>query len=131
MRGTGARSQPRHAAEFRAGTGAPSQPGPPPHPLTPQRRLTHARARSGLGGQRHRAELRRARHTGERPVLIQFWATWCRPCRMVTPIVESLAADRSGVYAGGRPVGSRTGAPPKQVLDQHLTSILRDGGVDR
>ncbi|MER6576386.1 thioredoxin domain-containing protein [Nonomuraea sp. NPDC001023] len=43
----------------------------------------------------------------ERPVLIQFWAAWCRPCKMVTPIVESLAAD------------------------QYLASALRAAGADR
>ncbi|MFI7419339.1 thioredoxin family protein [Nonomuraea sp. NPDC049684] len=95
----------------------------------------------------------------ERPVLIQFWAAWCRPCRLVTPIVESLAADRAGevdvvradlddqpglaarhginavpafvVYAGGRPAGSWTGAAPRHVLDQYLTSALREAGADR
>ena len=65
----------------------------------------------------------------DKPVIIDFWATWCGPCRMIAPIVEELAKEYDGkVKVGKLDVDSNQGTSIKYGVRSIPTVLFFNNG---
>jgi len=66
----------------------------------------------------------------EKPVLIDFWASWCGPCRMLSPVVDEIAEENAAVKVGKVNVDEqRELAAAFQVMNIPTLAVVKDGRV--